>query len=391
MKAGSRRVRLVARREWDQRVRSTAFRVSSVLAALLVVGLILMPGDDDARTIGLVGHAAPALPAALRTDGERAGVPVEIRRFERGSAGRSALRAGDVSLLLVDQERLVWKEEPDAHLEAIVTGAVHRLARREAVDALDLAPATEDALVSPDPLASVSLEPVRADLVARQEMATIALALLFVSIAFYGGFLLVGVVQEKSSRVIEVLLSRLRPTELLSGKILGIGLVGLAQVTLVAAAALGALTISGNAEVPDTTAGTVTWIVFWFVLGYGFYSVIYATVGSLITRQEEAETTQLPITALLLIAYVLSIQAVQSPDGAAATIGSFLPPTAPMLMIVRIALGAVPWWQIVLSASLMVASTVGLIVLAARVYAGAALRIGRRVPLREAWRGAEPA
>ena len=127
------------------------------------------------------------------------------------------------------------------------------------------------------------------------------------AIVFYGGFVLIGVVEEKSSRVVEVLLSRLRPTELLAGKILGIGLVGLAQFALVAASALVALALSENTLAPETTPSTIGWVVFWFVLGYAFYSVLYATAGSLVSRQEEAQSIQFPITAVLLIAYFFAL------------------------------------------------------------------------------------
>ena len=208
-------------------------------------------------------------------------------------------------------------------------------------------------------------------------------------ISFYGGFLLVGVVEEKSSRVVEVLLSRLRPTELLTGKIAGIGLVGLAQFSLVAAAALIALALSDNPQLPTTTRGTIGWIVFWFVLGYAFYAVLYGAAGSLVSRQEEAQSMTFPITAVLIVAYLFALEAAQSPDSLATLIGSFVPPTAPLVMIVRIANGAVPWWQIGLSVVLMLVTIYGMVLLAGRIYAGAVLRIGRRVRLMEAWRGGE--
>ena len=208
-------------------------------------------------------------------------------------------------------------------------------------------------------------------------------------ISFYGGFLLVGVIEEKSSRVVEVMLSRLRPTELLTGKIAGIGLVGLAQFGLVAAAALIALAFSDNAQLPTTTRGTIGWVVFWFILGYAFYAVLYGAAGSLVSRQEEAQSMTFPITAVLIVAYLFALEAVQSPDSMATLIGSFLPPTAPLVMIVRIANGAVPWWQIGLSVLLMLVTIYGMLRLAGRIYAGAVLRTGGRVKLREAWRGAE--
>lgn len=394
MSGGTRRLWLVALREWNQRVRSVAFRVSTVVSVLIVVAIIVVPemyggGVKPERTVGVVGERAPELPALLRAAGEQLGLTVKTRGFADETAGRAAVRSGDVAVLLVDQAELVWKAETDDQMQAVVTSAVQVIERQRVIGELGLSPAQAQDLLQPAALGSTSLEPVSKERTARIALATIGMILLFMAIAFYGGFLLVGVVEEKSSRVVEVLLSRVRPTELLGGKILGIGMVGLAQFVVVAGAALVALRVSGNTLAPETTPSTIGWVLFWFVLGYGFYSVLYASAGSLVSRQEEAQSIQFPITAVLLVGYILSFGAAESPDGTAALVGSLLPPTAPMVMTVRMAHGGVPWWQIVLSVALIVVTTYGLVQLAGRIYAGAVLRMGRRVRLSEAWRGGE--
>jgi ABC-2 type transport system permease protein len=393
MSGGWRHVWLVARREWNQRVRTLAFQISTLVSILIVVALILVPDTDGGgatrvRTVGLVGDSSSQLPSLARASGDQLGLTVEIHGFADEAAGRAALRSGDVSVLLVDQRELVWKAETDDELQAVVTSAVQVLERQEAIGELGLSSGEEQRLLAPADLPSTSLEPVAQDRSEREELAWIGLLVLFMAIAFYGGFLLVGVVEEKSSRVVEVLLSRLRPTELLAGKILGIGLVGLAQLGLVAASALVALRFSENTTA-TTTPSTVAWIVVWFILGYGFYSVLYATAGSLVSRQEEAQSIQFPISAILIVAYFISMEAAQSPDSVAALVGSLFPPTAPMVMIVRIAHGSVPWWQIVLSVVLIGVTIYGMVQLAGRIYAGAVLRFGRRLRLKEAWRGGE--
>jgi ABC-2 type transport system permease protein len=393
MSGGARRLWLVARREWNQRARSRAFRISTLISILLVVAIVVVPemyggGVKPGRTVGLVGQSSSEVPTLLRASGEQLGLSVETRAFADETDGRAALRAGEVSVLLVDQRELVWKAEADGELQTIVTSGVQVLEQRQAIAELRLTP-EQIRRLEPLDLPSRSLEPAAQERSARVVLASIGLALLFMAIAFYGGFLLTGVVEEKSSRVVEVLLSRLRPTELLAGKVLGIGLVGLAQFTLVAASAVVALRLSENTLAPETTPSTIAWIVFWFALGYGFYSVLYATAGSLVSRQEEAESMQLPITAVLLVGYILAFNAAEYPDGVAALVGSLLPPTAPMVMIARLAQGGVPWWQIVLSVALIVVTVFGMVQLAGRIYAGAVLRIGRRVHLREAWRGAQ--
>ncbi|HUL85921.1 MAG TPA: ABC transporter permease [Actinomycetota bacterium] len=390
--SGARRVGLVVRREWTQRVRSNAFRISTAVAAAIVVAIIAVPeilgADVNERTVGMVGVSSPQLASVVQATGRQAGLTVSTRRFADEAAGEAALRSGDADVLLVGPGALVWKSDVDEQLGAVVTSAVQAIEQQRAIGELGLTP-DQLRTLRPVQVTSRSLEPVIAERSARLDVAIIGLVLLLLAISFYGGFLLVGVIEEKSSRVIEVLLSRLRPTELLAGKIAGIGLVGLAQLSVVAAAGLVALAVSHDHRVPTTTGGTIAWIVVWFVLGYGFYSVLYGAAGSLVSRQEEAQSMTLPITALLLVAYFVALQTVRSPDSTATLVLSFVPPTAPMVMIVRIANGAVPWWQIAISVLLMLATISGMVLLAGRIYTGAVLRLGRRVKLRDAWRGGE--
>jgi ABC-2 type transport system permease protein len=394
MSGSTRRIWLVTRREWDQRARTRAFRISTLVSVAIVVVLILVPeiyggGDTLMRTVGLVGQNSAQLPSLLRASGGQLDLTVKTRAFADEAAGRTALGSGDVSVLLVDQQELVWKAEADEQLRTAVTSAVGVLKRQRAIGEIGLTPEQAKQLLQPPELRSTSLEPATKEQTARADLGRIGVVLLFMAIAFYCAFVLTGVVEEKSSRVVEVLLSRVRPTELLAGKIFGIGLVGLAQLAVVMGAGLVALSFADNTLAPQTTPSTLGWIVFWFILGYAFYSVLYATAGSLVSRQEETQSLQLPMTGLLFVAYILAFVATESPDGAAALIGSLFPATAPMVMIVRIAHGAVPWWQIVLSVALTVAAVYGLVQAAGRIHAGGVLRFGGRVRLREAWRGAE--
>jgi ABC-2 type transport system permease protein len=394
MSGGTRHVWLVARREWNQRVRTRAFRISTLISILIVVALIVVPemyggGVKPTRTVGLVGQRSSQLPTLLGAAGDQLGLTVKTRAFAGEPAGRDALRSDDVSVLLVDQQKLVWKAEVDDQLRAIVTSAVGVVEQQRQAGELGLTPEEAQRLLRRPVLPSTSLELATKERAARVALAEIGMVLLFMAIVFYGGFALSGVIEEKSSRVVEVLLSRLRPTELLTGKVLGIGLVGLAQFAVVAGAAMVALALSGNTLVPKTAPSTIGWVLIWFVLGYAFYSVLYATAGSLVSRQEDAQSLQLPITGVLLVGYFLAFAAAESPDSVAALVGSLVPPTAPMVMTVRIAQGGVPAWQIVLSVTLMVVTVYAMVQLAGRIYAGAVLRFGGRLRLKEAWRGAE--
>jgi ABC-2 type transport system permease protein len=390
---GARRVWFVIRREWDQRVRSNSFRISTLVAAAIIVAIIAVPGilggdTKQARSVGVVGVTSTRVAEAMAAAGEQLGFTITTRSFDDRAAAEDALQSEDVNVLLVDQRELVWRSAADDQLGAIVTIAVQAVEQQHAIESLDL---THEQLRSlqPSTITSVSLEPGADERSARLDLAMIGVGVMLLTISFYGGFLLVGVIEEKSSRTIEVLLSRLRPTELLSGKIVGIGLVGLAQVGLVAVAALVALAVTHNSQIPTTAGPTIAWLVPWFVLGYGFYAVLYGAAGSLVSRQEEAQSMTFPITAILFVAYFFAMEAARSPDSMAALIGSFVPPTAPLVMVVRIAHGGLPWWQIALSVLLTVGTIYAMIRVAGRVYAGAALRMGRRVKLMDAWRAAE--
>jgi ABC-2 type transport system permease protein len=390
---GARRVWLVARREWNTRARTLAFRIATLVTVAVVLVLVLVPGiyggsSKPERTVGIVGATSTEMPALLQTVGDRVDLSVETRTFPDERTARAALRSDDVAVVLVDERWLIWRSEPDQRLKTVVTGAVQIANQRRAIDELGLTPDQARRLLEPPALRTVSLEPTTEEQRARADLGRIGVVLLFMAIAFYCGFVLVGVVEEKSTRVVEVLLSRVRPTELLAGKIVGIGLVGLAQFAITVGAGLIALSVSHNDVVPDTTSGTLAWVVFWFVLGYAFYSVLYATVGSLVSRQEDTQSISAPMTVVLLVAYIASFAASESPDGTAAFIGSMLPPTAPMVMIVRLAHGPVPWWQIGLSIAILAAAVYGLVRLAGRIYAGGVLRIGPRLHLRDAWHGA---
>jgi ABC-2 type transport system permease protein len=393
MTGGGQRAWLVARREWTQRIRSRAFRVSTVLSILIVVAIIVVPqivgnAGKPTRTVAIVGSHSAVLPASLRLAGDQSDIIVRVVTFPTEAAARGALRSGDVAVVLVDQRALLWKAAADAKLRTVVASAVQAVDRREAIAELGLTPEQAQRLLRPPSLTSTSLEPQTKERSDRVVLATVGLILLFVAISTYGGVLLVGVVEEKSSRVVEVLLSRLRPTELLMGKIAGIGLVGLAQFGAVALVAILVLSFSGSTHVPPAAPAAIAWIVVWFVLGYAFYSVMYGAAGSLASRQEDAQAMTFPISAVLLVGYLLSFTVLQDPNSAVAVIGSLVPFTAPMVMTVRMGTGGVPWWQITLSMALMVATIVVMVRLAGRVYAGAVLRIGGRVRLREAWGGA---
>ena len=224
----------------------------------------------------------------------------------------------------------------------------------------------------------------------RTLVAYISVLLLFMAIAVYGGYVLTGVVEEKSTRVVEVLLSRVPPASLLSGKITGIGLAGLAQFLAIAAAAAVTLLLTRPAGLPPGTVTAIPMLVLWFVLGFAFYSTLYGSLGSLASRSEDAQAAAGPVIGLVAGTYVLAIMAMTNPTAGWVTIVSMLPPTAPIIMPLRAALVSVPPWQIAAAVILQLAAIYLLLRAGARLYRNAVLHTGARLRLRQAWHG-EPA
>jgi ABC-2 type transport system permease protein len=218
--------------------------------------------------------------------------------------------------------------------------------------------------------------------------ASLALGIvLWIALGQYGNMVAQGVVEEKATRIMEILLATIQPSRLLAGKVVGVGLVGLLQLTIVGAAALVAVHVTNVAAIPALAPASILADILWFLIGFLFYATAYAAVASLVSRQEEVQSAVAPIAVLQIAGYLLVYAALPNPNGPLATVCSLLPPFAPILMAVRMADTDVPFWQVGLAVSLSVASIGGLTWLAGRMYTNAAMRIGARVRFMDAFRG----
>ena len=188
--------------------------------------------------------------------------------------------------------------------------------------------------------------------------------------------------------MVEVLLAAVRPWQLLAGKVLGIGVLGLVQFGVTILLAAVAITITGLFDLPELPLVNVANLVLWFVLGFVVYAVLYGTAGALVNRMEDAQTTALPVTLLAGGGFFVSIAALDDPNGVVALVGTLIPLTAPFVVPVRAVLGAITVWEYLAAIVITVGSIVLLIMLAGRIYAGGLLRYGSRVKVTEAWRSA---
>jgi ABC-2 type transport system permease protein len=196
-----------------------------------------------------------------------------------------------------------------------------------------------------------------------------------------------GVVEEKSSRTVEVLLARVSARDLLAGKIAGIGTLGLAQISLTALVALIAGAMVDAVDVPAVRGGVLAWAVVWFVLGYALYATVFGTLGALASRAEDASSVAGPVTVVLVLGFMLSFAAIGSSYSTWARVVAWFPITAPFAMPNRIAMGAATWWDPLVAVALTVGTIAGLIFVGGRVYTRAILHNGATLSLAEAWRG----
>ncbi len=380
-------VRLVAAREVSTRVRDRTFLISTGLILLLVLGslvfqAIVISGSSKV-TVGVVGDTA-ALGAALRAQGAATGVQVTVVGLADEAAARAAVDGGNVSGALVGadtaQPLLLVRRTASGPLQSVVQGAVAQAALTRQLAAAGISRIDVPRLqVSP-------LQSQGQNAGERTGVAIVGLVILYTLLILTGQFVAQGVVEEKSTRVVELLLATMRPWQLLAGKILGLGLLGLAQIIVLSVVGvIGAITFD-VVTVPGQLIGTVLSVVAWFVLGYAFYAAVFAAAASLVSRQEDLQSVITPTTILLVVGFFIAIQAAQNPSGSLATVTSFIPGLSPMVMPVRIASGGTALWEILVAIALQLAGIAVVVRLAGRIYAGALLRTGGRLKIREALR-----
>jgi ABC-2 type transport system permease protein len=238
----------------------------------------------------------------------------------------------------------------------------------------------------PPPLRVQTTKPEDPDSDAKAGLAFFTILILYGQLLTYGFWVATGVVEEKSSRVIEILLATIRPKDLLAGKVLGLGVLGLGQLLIVSLFGLVVATATGSLDVDGDLLVAIALSLGWFVLGYAFYASAYAVAGALVPRQEEIQSSTTPLTMLILVSLFVGFAVNDDPSGTLAHVTAFIPPVAPVTMPSRIILGAAPAWEIAASAALMLIATLALIPLAGRIYAAVVLRTGSAVKLREAVR-----
>ncbi|HJX44798.1 MAG TPA: ABC transporter permease [Geodermatophilus sp.] len=382
-------VRLVAGREISTRIRDRTFIASSVLMIVLILGVlvfqVVVNSGDDTRRVGVVGDPGQ-LGTAIEAQAGALGVGVEVVPLDTGDAARAAVEGEDVDAALLDgtgtAPELVVRE-PDGTLEALVSGAVGSVA---------LGQVLAEAGVDPAGLPRLTVTALDDDTAAdgqRTAVAIVGVLVLYSLLILFAQFVAQGVVEEKSSRVVELLLATMRPWQLLAGKILGLGVLGLGQIAVIAAVGTGGALAFDVVELPGELVGTVLWLLFWFVLGYALFASLFAVAASLVSRQEDLGSVLTPASLVLVAGFIVALQAASDPESTLAVVTSYVPGLSPMVMPVRQAAGEVAPWEVGVAVLLMLVAIALVVRLGGRVYSGALLRTSGRTKLKEALRAGQ--
>jgi ABC-2 type transport system permease protein len=382
---------LVAGREIRERLRGRVFRVVTVLLFAVVAAAVVIPTIHSATTksrrVGVVA-SSPALEAQLQELAGSLGLSVELVDQPDTSQARAALSADQLDMV-VDATAMILVKDPISTTDTsdwarYVRAVSVTLGAQQAYARAGLSPQQAATIAEAKPLPVESLHPPKAARTTSEATALLGVILVFIVLTQYLTWTLMGVMEEKASRVVEVLLATVRPIQLLAGKVIGIGSVALAQAVALVAFALTLAYAVGSSLVHGAAPLVVAATLAWLVLGYAFYSWVYAAAGSLAERQDQVQSMALPLSAPLIFGYIVSLIGVSS--GHASTLVkvlAYLPPTAPFAMPTLVGFGAVTWWQFLLSVAVSLACTLLVALVAARVYRTAVLRTGGRVRLRD--------
>lgn len=410
----------VIKREYLQIVKTKGFIISTVLAPVIMIAFIAVPvllsvkSTGEKKTIAVVDMTGQVFQEFDRTLAEYK-MKDESRRYTvqefRPTADISGLRS------LLSQK--VLANEFSAYIfipDSILSGGeaefvsqhvsdfdeIKRLSEslNRVVVGLRLAKEGLDPQRVSDYMKHVGLKTIKVTPQGEKEdvggtfaMAYVLVLLIYMTLIFYGSIILRGVIEEKSNRVVEVVLSSLKPFELMMGKILGIGAVGLTQYAVWALIGfvMSQYGMSMLTSLVPAASGIkfaippyiFFYFVVFFILGYFLYGTLYAAVASTVNSEKEAQQMLMPITMFLVLPILLMTMVIKDPSGSTSVILSLIPFFAPIIMFMRICVLMPPAWQVALSIGLLGLTVVAMVWLAAKIYRIGILMYGKKPSLPE--------
>jgi ABC-2 type transport system permease protein len=416
-----RRILLVARRELVSRLQQRSYRLTMLFQVIVIAVFACLPviiaafSDDGPTTSTVLVVDADGTDLATQlqpyvANSEVSSDTVElVTTTESAEAVMQQVRDGDVEAALFatrdENQNLAFTYTnsdgvADTLSQQVYAGtAAISLEDRLARSGIDQA--TVETAIAPPAFAFDAASDVASGEDDEFSGVEVALAyfftiLMFMAIMLYGTWVASGVVEEKSTRIMEIMINAATPRDLLAGKVLGIGSAGLLQMLpmlVVGGVAFAlqrpiarALDIS-TSSLPDVDFGSVSlvavgWFLVYFLLGFTLYAAMYAALGSLVSRQEEVNQSIAPMQTISMIGYISAFLTMFMSDSIISQVLSIFPLTSPFVMISRVIVGNPPAWEMALSVLLLAVTTVGAILVAARIYRVGVLQYGQKPSLR---------
>jgi ABC-2 type transport system permease protein len=381
--------RLVAGRALAEGFSSRSWRVVTALMLLLGLAVVVVPrlvGEREVTyRLATVGQTDAGLAAPLEAAAGAGGFEVDFVAVDDAAAAEQAVREGDADVAVAGggaEATLYVRSDNFSTFPALVSQAVLAQTTTAALADAGLSPTQIAAVQAAPPPEQVSVGRVADE--GRAAVGFVVGIVLYLALILTGTSISAAVALEKSTRISEVLLAVLRPTQLLVGTVLGVGVLGLTQIAAIAVPAAVGVATGTDLDLPVSAAGDIALGVVWFVLGMLMYAFVFAALATLVEKVTEVNTATLPVNVLLIGSYLLAVTVtVRDPNSWASVAASLVPFSAPLVMPIRWASGLVPVWQLVLAMGLVAATAVGLALLASRIYARGLTLSGRRIKLRE--------
>ena len=385
-------VRVIASREFLARVRSRVFVITTALTVIGIAGYIVLQAyvfnkSTASLDVGCVG-TAQSIAAPVRAEAAALGETINVHPYASVAAGKADVQSKVLDALVSGPPTattVTVNETLDATLRTALNDSVRETVLNDMLTQHGIDPATVDNAIASASVHVVELSPVDAARLQQIVIGLLVALTLYVTMVIYGQLVAAGVIEEKSNRIVEILLATVRPWQLMMGKIVGIGLVALVQVLITAAVAMVVASVTKLVSIPTLGVDVVISGVVWFVLGYLMYALLFAGAGSMVSRQEDVGSVTMPVTLVLVAAWILALTiALPDPESAGTTVLSFIPFFSPVIMPIRIAAHVVPFWEVAISVVLVAGTIFAFAVIAGRIYRNSVLRIGGRVKLGDA-------
>ena len=375
-------IRLVAGREISMRLRSMAFLISTGILMLAILASILVGGflsaSATAPKVAVVG-ATSSIVDPLGASGS-----LEVTTATSVDEAEQLVRDGDVDAAIVPTGSVTDAAgETDSTGGTVATDAASEALGYEIV-ALSDAPTSIVQLLSVAPTVKL-LEPSGDNGFLTYLIGIAFGVVFFMSAVTFGSTIAQSVVEEKQTRVVEILLSTITARELMAGKVIGNSVLAFGQIAVIAGISALGLTITGQSALLASLGPAIAWFVVFFVFGFVLIAALYAATAALVSRQEDVGSVTSPVTTLVMIPYFLVI--FFNSNETVMAVMSYVPFSAPIGMPLRLFLGDAQWWEPLVSLAILLATTVLVIVVGSRIYANSLLRTGTRVKLRDALKG----